>query len=174
MNASHRIRLLTGGLHASLLHIPDVRDQIFFFLTDTASAYQTESILGTWCMAAHDVDRQVSSYVIKSWNEAVSLSEHEQRLGKLILDETLITHLLSFIQRTLLDPSAVYHHLNPTQPVIVPTPSRKVPGLTSLPARREEEQVSRSKTEEEEENNQDRKARMRVGAFGAVGWILGR
>ena len=124
-------------------------------------------------MATQDVDRQVASYASKSWNDAVSLSDSGHS-GKLVLDEVLTPCLISFLQKTFLDPSITYSHLNPVQPTVVSIPSRKVSGRgTPLPSRIETPDSSRSKAEEDEENEQDRKARLRVGAFGAIGWILG-
>lgn len=38
--------------------------------------------------------------------------------------------------------------------------------------RRDEEPSARAKADEDEENEQDRKARLRVGAFGATEWVL--
>ena len=44
-----------------------------------------------------------------------------------------------------------------------------------MPTKRDDsDMVSRTKGEEDNENEQDRKARLRVGAFGAVAWILGK
>jgi E3 ubiquitin-protein ligase listerin len=156
-----------------MLHIPDVREQIFFFLCNTASTYQCESTFGTWCMATQDVDRLVASYASKSWNDAISLSD-SRHSGKLVLDEVLTPCLISFLQKACLDPGLTYSHLNPVQPTVVSIPSKKVSGRgTPLPSRIETPDSPRSKAEEDEENEQDRKARLRVGAFGAIGWILG-
>jgi hypothetical protein len=174
VHPSRRVRLLSVTLHASLLHIPDVYDQVILFLRETASTDQIESILGTWCMAAHDVDRQVSSYAIRSWNEVVSISEQDQS-RKLVLTQDLCNCFLSFVQRAVLDPAGAYLYLNPLPPAVVPTPPRKVSGRSApvvLPKKEDAEQ-SRSKAEDEVENEQDRKARLRVGAFGALKWILG-
>lgn len=110
-------------------------------------------------MIAHDIDRQVSSYALKSWMDVVGEGD-----GKLLLDEA---PLLSFIQRAMLDPSGVYLYLNPAPPVVAPV--KKIPGR----AVREEVDL-RTKAEGDEENEQDRKARLRVGSLGSVAWILGK
>jgi hypothetical protein len=123
-------------------------------------------------MAAHDVDRQVSSDATKSWKDAISRTEQP---GKLPLDETLTGYLLAFVQKVLLDPGAVYLYLNPLQLMVAPTPPRKVSGRsTPIPVKKEiADPMARAKIDEDEESEQDRKARLRVGALGAIGWMLG-
>ena len=92
--------------------------------------------------------------------------------GKVLLDATLFPRLWDFVQRTLLDPGGVHLYLNPPQPV-VPTPasSRKGSGR-GTPVRKDDETTSRPKADEDEEDEQDRNARLRVGAFGAAEWVL--
>ncbi|KII91341.1 hypothetical protein PLICRDRAFT_38089 [Plicaturopsis crispa FD-325 SS-3] len=153
LHPSRRIRILAAGLHASLLQTPVLRDQIFFFLRESASQDQSESILGTWCMLAHDAERPVALFATKSWASAVGS----------VLDESTV---IRFIQRVLLAPADVYAHLNPAPPVAPPPPAKKVPG------RAEPAPAARTRPEEEEENEQDRNARLRVGAFGALRWLL--
>jgi len=65
--------------------------------------------------------------------------------------------------------------LNPVPPVVAPPPSRKIPGRSvPTPTKREDsDTVPRTKGEGDDENEQDRKARLRVGAFGAITWVLG-
>jgi hypothetical protein len=170
IHPSRRLRLLTIGLHTSLLHIPSVRDHIFLFLREAASASQIEYLLGTWCMASHDIDRQISSYAYKLWSETFSLFSGQ---GKFVLDQHFVPHLLSFIHRTLLDPIGVYSDLNPVPPVYVTPPTKGRPSPALLSKKVEVDQASRTKVEGEEESDDDRKARMRVGAFGVLQWILG-
>jgi hypothetical protein len=119
-------------------------------------------------MASHDIDRQVAAYAHKSWTDAIGEGDM-----KLVLDESSV---LSFVQRALLDPGGVYSYLNPAPPVIVPPPSKKVASRTSHPptSREDTDTIPRAKAEGDDENEQDKKARLRVGAFGAVTWILGR
>ena len=169
------MRLLAVTLHTSLLHIEDIRDHIISFLRDTAPQHQCESVLGTWCLAAHDIDRQVSAIALKSWTEAISIS-HGDRMQKWMLGNDTLTNFLSFIQRAALDPAALYAYLNPVPPSVPPTPPRRVPGRPSpLPIiKKEDMELShRSKGEDEVEGEQDRKARLRVGAFGVLKWIVG-
>jgi hypothetical protein len=171
---SRRVRLLTAGIHASLFQIPTIRDQIFFFFRETASPSQLEAILGTWCIAAHDIDRSVASTALNSWVSSVS---SKANASDLTLDNYLLPPIERFIQRTILDPSAVFVYLNPAQaPVVSTPPQKKGPG----DVRREREKVredsevaARTKAEDMEENEQDRRARLRVGALGALRWVLG-
>ncbi|KAJ2912917.1 hypothetical protein MD484_g7503, partial [Candolleomyces efflorescens] len=170
-HSSRRVRALTASLHLSLLHIPSVREQIFFFLRETADTSQVESLLGSWCIAAHDVDKAVATTALKSWNEAQSELESS---------EASRAALVEFVQRTSLDPAAVYAYLNPVQPSVTPGPShpgsRKGSGRSTPAIQRKDnpESMLRNKLEENlEENEQDRKARLRFGALGAIKWILG-
>ncbi|KAI0634826.1 hypothetical protein C8Q77DRAFT_1277694 [Trametes polyzona] len=170
LHPSRRLRLLAVGLHTSLLQIADLRKEIYFQIREVATSDHAESILGSWCLAAHDVDRQVSSYARESWSRYVATTGTSEE--KLVLDKALFPRVWEFVQRTLLDPAGVYLYLNPPQPAI-PTPaqSRKGSGR-GTPVRRDDEPTARPKADEDEEEEQDRKARMRVGAFGATEWVL--
>jgi len=156
-----------------------VREQFVSFLCETASASQVENILGTWCLATNDIDRLVSSAASKSWNEIV-LTKGPSSTSHLLLTESLFFSLDTFVQRTALDPSGVYAYLNPVPPPVpspLPVPSRKggAKGSTiSTPRKDDGDQTPRSKADEQEENEQDRKARLRIGALGAARWVIGR
>ncbi|GBE89079.1 hypothetical protein SCP_1500820 [Sparassis crispa] len=174
LHPSRRIRLLAAGVHSSLLRLPgSVRDQLLFFIREVASMDQAQYILGSWCMAAHDVDRQVSALARDCWNDAVSLSKASGK--KLVLNESLLASLWEFIQNTLLDPMAIYLYVNPPQSVTPASAPHKKGGRPvprSIPPRQDEDASIRSKSEEDEENVQDRMARLRVGAFGSAEWVL--
>ncbi|KAF8056637.1 hypothetical protein FPV67DRAFT_646018 [Lyophyllum atratum] len=160
---SRRVRLLAAGVHLSFLQISLVRDQILFFLRETATPSQIESILGTWCLAAHDIDRSVSSTALKSWVDAISFESGRDQIK---LDERSLPSLLAFIQRAVLDPNGVHHYLNPAPPMTPMLPTKKG-------ARKEEPEVAaRSKAEELEESEQDRKARLRISGLGAIRRII--
>lgn len=173
MHPSRRIRLLTAGLHSSLLRIPHLRDQIFFFIRDVASEDQAESILGSWCMASRDIDRQVSIYARRSWEEATSLSVSADKLH---ISGTLLHSLIAFVQRAILNPTELYLYLNPVQVAVDLTPPKKVHGrvVPSTPVKKEDEDGgSRLRGDGDEENDSDRRARLRVGGLGVVQWLLG-
>lgn len=166
-----RVRALTAS--SSLLQISPVRDQILFFLRETATTSQLESILGTWCVAAHDIDRAVSVIALKAWKDAVGSTTQSH----LVLDDGRRASLVAFVQRTALYPSEMYAHLNPAPPVPPPPPpSKKISGkaIATIPTWKDDtEQNLRTKGDEQEENEHDRKSRLRVGALGVARWILG-
>jgi hypothetical protein len=157
------------ALHSSLSQIHDIRDAILFFLRETAAPEQVESVLGTWCLASHDVDRPVAVQALKSWLDAFA---HPQGLR---LNETFSPPLISFLQRTLIDPLAVYLYLNPVARPAGVTPSNMGGrgNLPPVPKKGTADQTPQSKPDAEEENENDRKARLRVGALGAIQWMLG-
>lgn len=150
---------------------------MFFLLTESASPSQQESLLGSWCMAAHDIDRSIAASALRSWKAALSYPGDPQADQKhLLLDDRLWSSLLSFIQRAALDPSGIYQYLNPTPPVAPsPAPGRGSgkPNLTATSWKGDSEPTSRSKGDEMDEGEQDRGARLRIGAFGALRWALG-
>ncbi len=127
-------------------------------------------------MAAHDVDRAVSEAASKSWNATVTAavpgaqSEHRLRL-----EGELLGSLISFIQNAASDPLGVYAYLNPAPPAAPPPLAHKKPGTraTPVPARKEADQSTRGKGDEVEESDQDKRARIRYGAIGAIRWVLG-
>lgn len=163
-------------------------EQLLFFVQEMAGADQLELILGTWCMAAHDMDRQLSTYARQSWEKFVSVTrplgnEASSTLvqgassvstgsSKLRLDFASFSGIWGFVQRVILDPSAVYLNVNPPQPVVPPPAPKKGASRSTVQVRKDEESSTRSRAEEEEENELDRNARLRMGAFGAAEWAL--
>jgi hypothetical protein len=157
-------------LHTSLLHLSAIRDALFFFFRESASTDEIERVMGTWCMAAHDADRQLSAFALKSWDDSISLQDVA---GKRFLDPALLGTLLSFVQRVLLDPKGVYTYLNPTPPVIVDPPRISGRSALVMSSTKRGEAERREGESNDEESESDRKARLRIGAFGALKWILG-
>jgi hypothetical protein len=188
VNSSRRVRLVAASLQSSLLQIAHVRDQILLFLRETASSSQVENILGTWCFASHDVDRSVATIAFKTFKETVvttptSADDSLSLSNLLLLDDSTRSSLTSFIQRATLDPGAVYLYLNPIAPpvpppVVRPYQSKKGSAkgsyVSSPTGDDGGDQTPRTKVDEQEESEQDRKARLRIGAFGAAKWILGK
>jgi E3 ubiquitin-protein ligase listerin len=200
LHPSRRLRTLALTTHAEILRAEPLRAQMFFFLREIASAEQVESILGSWCMATRDQDRHVAPVAQSSWDTHVSFAPADAEAAadassldrtvdkevgegedeKLVLDSTEMAALLVFVQRALLDPLALHANLNPVQvPVDVSVPKtvrgKPVPTVSAaLQTRRtDSEPMVRVKGESEEENETDRKARLRIGALGALQWILG-
>jgi hypothetical protein len=171
---------------------------MFFYLREVASAEQVECILGSWCMATRDQDRHVAPVAQSSWDAHVSFvpadadsaadtvartadkEEGEGEDGKLVLDATQMAALFVFVQRALLDPLALHAYLNPVQVPVDVSVQRTIRGRpvstvpVTAPTRRvDAESMARAKGEGEEESETNRRARLRIGALGALQWILG-
>ena len=193
LHPSRRLRTLALTAHADILRAEPLRAQIFFFLREIASGDQVESILGSWCMATHYQDRHVAPLAQSSWDthvsfapadaaeaaDASSLDRTEGEDEKLVLDGAQMAALLMFVQRALIDPLALHAYLNPVQvPVDVSVPKtvrgKPVPTVSAAvqTRRTDSESMARAKGEGEEESETDRKARLRIGALGALQWIL--
>jgi E3 ubiquitin-protein ligase listerin len=188
LHSSHRLRALALSAHADILRVEQLRIQMFFYLREIASAEQVECILGSWCMATRDAERQVAQVAQRSWDAHISLDADsdtaahvaEKEEKRLVLDGAQRAALLLFLQRALLDPLALHAYLNPVQvpvEVVVPRAIRGRPVPTPVVAaqtRRTDSELSgRVKGESEEESETDRKARLRIGALGALQGILG-
>ncbi|VDB92351.1 unnamed protein product [Peniophora sp. CBMAI 1063] len=163
---SRRVSLLAADIHARLLRLPEVQEQIYFHLKEVASADQSEAVLGSWALAAHDQDKHVAMAAKRSFTSHVGVASSE---AKLIFDDAA----LSFIQRAIFDPLGLYAYINP---VIVPvdtTPVRTVRGRpvpAPPPPPKKSDSEARLATDEESED--DRKARLRVAAIGTLQWFL--
>jgi hypothetical protein len=202
LHPSRRLRTLALAAHEELLRAEPLRAQMLFYLREVASAEQVECILGSWCMATHDQDRHVAPVAKSSWDAHVSFSaagadaaadatadassvartagKEEGEDEKLMLDAMQMTALFAFVQRALLDPLALHAYLNPVQvsvDVSVPRTIRGKPVSTVSAAtqtrRTDTESMARAKGEIEEESEMNRRARLRIGALGALQWILG-
>lgn len=187
LHPSRRIRLLAAGIHASILKLPSpLPEQLLFTLREVLDADHTEYVVGAWCLAAHDVDRQVSAYARESWDRCVTSNVHRQEGHDdgslpdvkdaklhLHLDSDMFAHLWEFAQRTILDPAGVYAYVNPPQPVVAPPPGKHGGKGAQTRSKRDDDPPSRFNREEEEESETDRKARLRIGGFGIAEWVLG-
>ncbi|GJE86513.1 hypothetical protein PsYK624_025930 [Phanerochaete sordida] len=178
LHPSRRVRQLAVNLHVALLGAPSLGREIAFLLSEGTSSDHADFILGSWLLAAYDVDRQVSVAARGAWQSHVSLRSSGQASGStsaLTLDSAAFSPLWDFVQRVLLDPSGVYLQINPPQPAMpLSAPqSRKGSGKSTPVPRRAEEAPTRTKADDEEESEADRKARMRMGGFGVLEWMLG-
>lgn len=128
--------------------------------------------MGALFLASQDVDRAVATIAYKVWENVVTISEDADGTTSLpkhiSLDDVTRSSLTSFIQRAALDPNGVYTSFNPVAPI--------VPSLTFHQAKKDDgsDQTPRSKVDEHEESEQDREARLRIGALGALRWLLGK
>lgn len=145
-----------------------------FFLRETASSSQLEDILGTWCLAMHDIDRSVSSTASKSWKDIIVATSPSPT--QFLLNDNMTASLNSFVERAVLDPSGIYLYLNPLPPPPPPTSGSKKGASkvssVSTPRKDDGDQTPRSKQEENEEGEQDRRARLRIAGLGALRWLL--
>ncbi|KAH9035965.1 hypothetical protein EDB84DRAFT_1659282 [Lactarius hengduanensis] len=199
LHPSRRLRVLAFTVHAEILRAEPLRTQILFHLREVASAEQVECILGSWCMAARDAERQVALVAQRSWDAHILLpvvpapspspspspaptDEPNGSADRLVLDDTQMAALLAFAQRALLDPLALHAYLNPVQvPVDIVVPrtvrGRPVPPPVAAQMRKAEDENGASARvrggESEEESEADRKARLRIGALGTLQWVLG-
>lgn len=128
-------------MHLNLLKVPEVRAQVLYYLQEVATSETLESVLGTWCVLAHDIDKLASSIGTEAWNSFVRYcpgrSVEEPLLDAsaeayFLLDATSRHTLFGFLQRTALDPLGVYTYLNPLPTSIVSTPSEQ-PNLKNRP-----------------------------------------
>ncbi|KAI9452266.1 hypothetical protein F5148DRAFT_1331820 [Russula earlei] len=176
LHPSRRLRILALTTHDELLRAAPLRAQMFLHLREVASAEQVECILGSWCMAMRDPERSVALVAQRSWDVHVAAEEG----GRLLLDTAkTVGSLLTFVQRALLDPLALHAYLNPVQvPVDVSAPKTvrgrpvPTPPVAAQTRRTGTETPVRAKGESDEESETDRKARLRIGALGALQWIL--
>src|SRR6266702_2925255 len=198
LHPSRRLRALALTVHAEILRAEPLRTQILFHLREVASAEQVECVLGSWCMAARDAERHVALVAQRSWDAHVLLPfasapspspdadrDSNASADRLVLDDTQMAALLAFAQRALIDPLALHAYLNPVQvPVDVVVPrtvrGRPVPPPVATVAaqmrKAGEENGASARArggESEEESESDRKARLRIGALGALQWVLG-
>ncbi|KAI9462830.1 hypothetical protein BJY52DRAFT_1203094 [Lactarius psammicola] len=202
LHPSRRLRVLALTVHAEILRAEPLRTQILFHLREVASAEQVECVLGSWCMAARDAERNVALVAQRSWDTHVLLPlaratspspaptdadrDPNASADRLILDNTQMAALLAFAQRALLDPLALHAYLNPVQVPVdivvprtvrgrpVPPPVAVVAAAQMRKAGDENGASARARGgESDEENEADRKARLRIGALGALQWVLG-
>ncbi|KAK0229492.1 hypothetical protein EDD85DRAFT_130041 [Armillaria nabsnona] len=159
LHPSRRIRQLTADLHKSFVLL--MKEAILAHF-NACSTREAEWILGSWCMAAHDTDRGVAASALSSWRRFNEVSGQQLLNDK---ENGFFSCLAAFVYRAAMDPLAIYLDLNPLPPAPPPPTkgaSRKV----------EPEPTPRLKSEDLEEDEQDRKARIRVGAYGAIRWII--
>ncbi|KAJ7074942.1 hypothetical protein B0H15DRAFT_1027322 [Mycena belliarum] len=142
LHPDRRIRLLTATVHATLRRVPLLRGPLSDDAPDTAA--------GACILAAHDVDRAVAAAA----RDLGAVGEPAP--------------LLAFLERTLMHPDALWAELNPPPPA-VPLPPASVKRPTGVapvvppPARPKAE---------DDESALDRRARLRIAAFGALRQLL--
>ncbi|KXN85569.1 E3 ubiquitin-protein ligase listerin [Leucoagaricus sp. SymC.cos] len=142
IHPSRRVRLLAASVHANLLKVTEVRERLLFYLTETATSEEVESVLGSWCVLVHDVEKSVGNAAKEAWNSFIQNPSSSARPGQqehsvetpsvkhLVLDATFKNAIFGFVQRTAMDPL------------------------------------------EFDESEIDRSARLRISGLGGLGWFL--
>ncbi|KAJ7512370.1 hypothetical protein B0H11DRAFT_479514 [Mycena galericulata] len=151
LHPDRRIRALTASVHAALLRIDLLRPSL------VSSADDDPTAAGTWALAAHDPDRAVAAIAAAARTPATPAV------------------LAPFLERALLDPDALYNAVNPPAPSSNPPPpntGNKNRPPVKRPTGRVEPDLPRSKADELEESEPDRRARLRIAAFGALRYML--
>ncbi|KIJ37270.1 hypothetical protein M422DRAFT_33818 [Sphaerobolus stellatus SS14] len=182
VHPSRRLRQLSAALQTLLLSIPDVRRSIILFQRETGSESDISHVLGAWCLSAWDVDRSVSHRASRSWTEVISVQESNGTPDNehIILDDkALVTYVIPFITTTIMDPSAAYTALVPpisgdsaaSSQYATPT-SKKGGPPPSIRKALERDLAVPSRAEEDPEPLEDRNARLRMSALGALRWIF--
>lgn len=112
--------------------------------SEVASQSELETLLATWAMLAHDVDRGVTTVGTKSWADFVTTTpgQDEHRASsqsprtrfspKLTLTSQLLISLFKFVQHIVLDPQDLHTTLNPA-PVVPPVASPPQQGRKGAP-----------------------------------------
>ncbi|KAJ7150874.1 hypothetical protein C8R43DRAFT_887120 [Mycena crocata] len=160
VHPSRRIRLLTATLHQTLLRNALLREQL-------VNGAELPAASGTWALAAQDPDRAVAAAA---------------GAARVTPDVEI---LVPFLERTLMDPDGLYAELNPPPLAVPPPPPRgSAAGRgrgSSANARGSVRPtgvveplapIPRAKGDEQEESEGDRRARLRIAAFGALKHLL--
>ncbi|KAK7059773.1 delta-9 fatty acid desaturase protein [Favolaschia claudopus] len=148
VHPSRRIRLLSAQTHSALLASAILHPSL---VEDVP-----EIVRGVWALAAYDSERAVAS--------VVSQSPVEDNDG-----------VVQFIERVILHPDEVYDQLNPPAPSIpdsVVAKGAKHPQAQAGKRPAMEAEVTSRKADDQEESAFDRRARLRIAAFGALKGIL--
>jgi E3 ubiquitin-protein ligase listerin len=184
LHPSRRIRSLAVAIHGTLLKLPSpAPESLLASLAESSDQDYTECVFAAWCMAAFDIDRQVATSARDSWttSTAVVASEGITNPRKMTLGEHSLHRLWDLlVRRVLVDPSSMWAYVNPPPPPPPPPPpsaprkggARNNQPIVNKRAATEDDAPERVKGDEEEENEEDRWARMRVGAFGAAEWVF--
>ncbi|KAG8958385.1 hypothetical protein FRC03_009184 [Tulasnella sp. 419] len=181
LHPSRKIRLLAISLHSSLLAIPLLRSRILYFLNESADISQSEFILGAWCLSSFDIDRLVSLKSKSSWDGVVSWetsADDEASSSVISLHTSHLSAILGFIQKAIMDPISLHASFLPPAPIaVLPLTPRgaantKQIARTPLPSPRTPDESTRpAKLDADEEVEDDRRARYRISALGALKWI---
>ncbi|KAH7872118.1 uncharacterized protein C8R40DRAFT_1173854 [Lentinula edodes] len=116
LHPSRRIRLAATNIHRSLVNMPTILEHIRLQLE--ADGSESADVIGVWALASQDIDPAVASSASESWRKFVGAS-----LSK--------AQILTYAQRAIVDPGALYAYLNPSPlrtPASAPMPHDKLTG----------------------------------------------
>ncbi|KAL4073539.1 hypothetical protein J3A83DRAFT_4370818 [Scleroderma citrinum] len=119
-----RIRFLAASLQTNLIRLPPARSALVRWAQEQASQEELETVLGTWTMLAHDVDRGVAIVGERALTEFIGGLPNLPNacpLPRLELTQSMLVALLDFSRRTVLDPAGLHAALNPVAAPVVPT-----------------------------------------------------
>ncbi|KAH0834818.1 hypothetical protein J3R83DRAFT_10427 [Lanmaoa asiatica] len=187
---ARRLRHLAASLHLSLLRLGPVREALLAWTSEIASEGELETLLGTWAMVAHDVDRGATTVGMRAWLDFITTTpsqaadnrdihrtspqtERMRSQPKITLNPPLLFSLFKFVQRAVLDPQGLYATLNPAP--VVPPPQQGHKGALQDKIAHQGKPIPQGKVTGDnvgEENDSDRAGRLRVGALGVVRWII--
>ncbi|KAF9075216.1 hypothetical protein BDP27DRAFT_38333 [Rhodocollybia butyracea] len=191
LHPSRRIRLTAANVHRALVNIPVVLEQIK--LQDPTSESEAADVLGIWALATHDIDPAVASVVAESWQKFVGSSPSTQQNTCIIsyAQRAILDAGELFLYLNPAPPAQL--------PTSAPYPARgKQPGNQKglanqkggkgkqAPANNKGKVAQQIKTDnifepkldvddvhiDSLETDTDRDARIRVGALGALAWVL--
>ncbi|KAG6330843.1 hypothetical protein ID866_8246 [Astraeus odoratus] len=120
---ARRIRLLAASLQVSLIHLPPTRSALVHWAQDRASQAELDTVLGTWAILVHDVDRGVARVGERAFTDFVGGPPNPtsaSRLPCLALTQPILISLLDFAHNAALDPAALHAALNPVAVPVVP------------------------------------------------------
>ncbi|KAJ3917960.1 hypothetical protein F5877DRAFT_43580 [Lentinula edodes] len=157
LHPSRRIRLAATNIHRSLVNMPTILEHIKLQLE--ADGSESADVIGVWALASQDIDPAVASSASESWRKFVGAS-----LSK--------AQILTYAQRAIVDPGALYAYLNPSPlrtPASAPMPHDKLTGnqKTQIHSKGFDDPPLDSL-----ETDTDRDARLRVSGLGALAWVL--
>ncbi len=147
----------------------------------TADASESKLILGSWLLSAYDVDRSVRREALQNWAnfvsaKIVSLDDQTAKTQLNLEKYGLLDELCDFSSYALFGTNDLFLEIFPPAAVAPPprgaSQHRDLGKQQTLLAGAHIEPTRRSLSDEEAEA--DRQARLRIGALGAVKWLLGQ
>lgn len=135
---ARRVRFLAGSLQTALVRLPPTRSALIRWIGDQASQSELVTVLGVWVMLAHDVDRGVANVGERGLTEFVGSSSNlASSLPCVTLTSPILSDLLTFSYRAVLDPASLHASLNPIAAPIDPiahiTSGKGVKGRKGVP-----------------------------------------